>query len=299
MGPTHVSLVGHPNVGKYTLFNRLLGKNTAIVSPIAGTTRYRNEGRGHIGEIQFILCDTGGFEDPSKTKKSPTELLAPHHGSSLVSAMHFQIRQAIRNSDLIIMVVDAKEGITQDDIYLIRWVQANRGKPMISDDIYKRCLEDIKEKSGLDDYWGMNGIVLVANKSEGKGDIFEWGDGDLSWGSFLQDCLTLGVGYPVPISAEHNQGMGDLHNVMLPYALANGYHETRKQEFLNMCNQTNFLPDLKSDKTSLMDRDQAMVLSIVGKPNAGKSTLVNAIIGEERCIAGPVPGLTRDAIQVE
>jgi len=300
LAPIEVAVVGRPNVGKSTLFNRLIRKKEAIVSNVAGTTRDRKEGKGHIGEINFNLIDTGGFEDIIHGKKSPTELLAPEHGTSLVEAMHHQVQQAIQNAHVVLFLVDAREGVTNMDVDLARWVRRNRGPGFFDEATIKRITTRIETDYGVDDIWGKQGIVLIANKSEGKGDAFEWGNLDEVWANFIQECYKLGFGAPLPMSAEHNQGLGELHNALLPFAVAQAEQEKRLVE--NEPKELDPTAESNAEETDEENTDEnagKIVITFVGRPNVGKSTLMNAIVGEQRCITGPVPGLTRDAIQME
>jgi len=297
LAPISVALVGRPNVGKSTFFNRLVRKKEAIVSSVPGTTRDRKEGKAQLGEIEFTLTDTGGFEDLIRGSKSPTELLAPEHGSDLVRAMHFQVRQAVEKADVVMLIVDAKEGISTADIELARWVRRHRNNAVssLNSDLLEQAQAQIAEHTGLEEEFGKDGLILVANKAEGKGDAFDGDSDDHLWSLFMQECYSIGWGNPVPISAEHNHGLGDIHNALLPFAIAKA-SEFGASTFKDTMPKLR-VPVDKEDRTALIS--PVITMAIIGRPNVGKSTMLNKIVGEERCIAGPVPGLTRDAVHIE
>ncbi|GBG26473.1 GTPase Der [Hondaea fermentalgiana] len=302
----YATIVGRPNVGKSTIYNRLVKARDAIVSAVPGTTRDRKEGTAQLGALEFVLCDTGGFEDIAQRKrKRPTELLAPVHGPELVDAMHFQMSQAIHQADVVVMVVDAKEGITAEDVELARWVR-----------------RQVRSSHGIRDEAGKTlatGFVLLANKSEGRGEAFSWAsEGDHHWQSFLVDCFKLTFGEPVPISAEHGQGFSDIHNALLPFGIASGVrtqlaseaYAARKETLASSNNdaqdaeESDEIVTLEPETGAKLVRRmhenrEAIHIAIVGRPNVGKSTLVNEIVGQQRCIAGPMPGLTRDTVAID
>ncbi len=211
-----VVIVGRPNVGKSTLFNRLVGRRSAIVDAQPGVTRDRREGTGNIGPLRFRVVDTAGLEEAD--------------AGTIGERMRRQTDHALSHADVLLFVVDARAGLTPDDRHFARELR----------------------KSGLP-------VVLVANKAEGRA-------GD----SGFFDAFSLGLGDPVPISAEHGEGLGELHNALAAFA-----------------------PDDASDEVT---GEGPMRLAIVGRPNVGKSTLVNRLLGEDRMITGPEPGLTRDSI---
>jgi GTPase len=219
-----IAIVGRPNVGKSTLFNRLVGRRLALVDDRPGVTRDRREGEGWLGDIAFTVIDTAGFEQS-----------AP---DSLSGRMRAQTEVAIAQADAIFFLIDARAG------------------PLPAD----HAFADIARKSGKP-------IILVANKSEGTAGE----PGRL-------EAYALGLGEPVPISAEHDEGMSDLYaalRAVLP-------------------EQTAAPPaEVESDET------HPIRVAIVGRPNAGKSTLINRLIGKERLLTGPEAGITRDAIAVE
>jgi GTP-binding protein len=218
-----IAIIGRPNVGKSTLFNRLTGKRTALVSDIPGLTRDRREGEADLGGHPVTIVDTAGLEQAKR--------------GSIAERMRQQSEAAISSADLILFVVDAREGITSDDKSFGKLVRSS-GRP----------------------------VILVANKSEGR--AAEEG---------FYAAYELGFGEPTAISAEHGEGLGDL---VVEILSALGLKETYPE----------------GAEEPLPATSRPIRVAIVGRPNAGKSTLVNAILGEERMITGPEPGLTRDSI---
>lgn len=236
-GPV-VAIVGRPNVGKSTLFNRLTGSRAALVSDLPGLTRDRREGVADLGGgVEVLLVDTAGLEE------------AP--SGSIADRMRKQSEKAIVEADLILFVVDARAGVTPSDTAFSR-IARNSGKP----------------------------VILVANKAEGhKGT-----DG-------FYDAFALGFGDPLAISAEHGEGIGDLTaeiaealGLRLPVA------KRRSRRGDTDANSDEGADDAPAEKS------KPVRVAIVGRPNAGKSTLVNALLGEDRMITGPEPGLTRDSV---
>jgi GTP-binding protein len=215
-----LAIVGRPNVGKSTLFNRLAGKKLAIVDDQPGVTRDRRFAMGRLGDLDLELIDTAGFEDVSD--------------ESLESRMRQQTIRAIEEADVALFVVDAREGVT----------------PL--DEVFAEILRKHDKP-----------VVLAANKAEGR-------QGDTG----VIEAFGLGLGEPVPISAEHGEGMADLFAAIAAVA-----------------------PD--EDAFDDDDSDKPVRIAIVGRPNAGKSTLVNRLIGEDRLLTGPEAGITRDAIPVD
>lgn len=222
-----VIIIGRPNVGKSTLFNRLVGKKLALVDDQPGVTRDRRWGEAELLGLEFAIVDTAGWEDQD--------------AESLPGRMRAQTEVSLKGADVALFVIDARAGITPLDEEIARWL---RGQNVP--------------------------VVLVANKAEGKA-----GDGGLF------DSYALGFGDPVPLSAEHGQGMGDLFEALLP--LIEG-HEARAAQ------------DDESDED---DPAAPLKLAIVGRPNAGKSTLINRLLGEDRLLTGPEAGITRDSIAVD
>ena len=271
LAPFEAVLVGRPNCGKSAIFNRLVKKNEAIVSPIAGTTRDRKEGKARLGELEFSVVDTGGLEDVK---------------GEISEAAQIQTKYAIEESDAIIFCVDAKTGVTRDDEHFARFV--------------RKFLT--KEKSA----------ILLANKTEGKMSTLP------GWEDFINDCMRLGMGYPVAFSAVHGEGLSDLHDALLPVAkkkkqqlmsdialqqqqqqqddqikVENGIANVSEQQLV-VGSENDHLFDPEPETDSFPE----VKITILGRPNAGKSTLLNTIVGSERVVVGPTPGLTRDATEV-
>ena len=213
-----VAILGRPNVGKSTLFNRLVGRKIALVDDQPGVTRDRREGEAKLGDLRFRLFDTAGLDDVK--------------GESLEARMSAQAETAVDDSDVVLFVVDSRVGITPTDREFAERVR-RRGKP----------------------------VVLVANKAEGRGQNHG-----------VLEAYELGFGEPLPISAEHGEGLDYLYEALLPY--------------------TEEKPETEGEERG----DGPLRLAIIGQPNAGKSTLVNVILGEERMLTGPEAGITRDAI---
>jgi GTP-binding protein len=240
-----VAIVGRPNVGKSTLFNRLTGRRTALVSDMPGLTRDRREGEAMLDHHAVTLVDTAGLEEG-----------AP---GSISARMREQSEAAIKTADLILFVIDSRDGVTASDEVFAR-VARSSGKP----------------------------VILVANKSEGRAGR----DG-------FYEAFQLGLGDPVPISAEHGEGLGDLvTEAMAALGLEPAKRETVKRRRRE--EQAEPPAEAEAAEVEAGDADPAsrrpIRVAIVGRPNAGKSTLVNALLGEDRMITGPEPGLTRDSI---
>jgi GTPase len=234
--PPIVAIVGRPNVGKSTLYNRLTGSRAALVSDIPGLTRDRREGVADLGGgVEVRLVDTAGLEE------------AP--SGSIADRMRKQSEKAIADADLILFVVDARAGVTPSDTAFARLTR-NSGKP----------------------------VVLVANKAEGhKGT-----DG-------FYDAFSLGFGDPLAISAEHGEGIGDL-TVEIAGALGLKLPQPKRRS------RDKDAPFEEEEEETARESKKPVRVAIVGRPNAGKSTLVNALLGEDRMITGPEPGLTRDSV---
>jgi GTPase len=218
-----VAILGRPNVGKSTLFNRLVGSRRALVDDTPGVTRDRREGEGRIADLEFRAIDTAGLEDA-----------AP---ASLAGRMLAQTERALDDADVALLVIDAREGLTEADQHFAGWLRRS-GKP----------------------------VVVIANKTEGRATF-----------PGVCEAYRLGLGDPVPISAEHGEGLAELYERLAPFARGRS------------------LPRGIAAAVPL----KPLQLAIVGRPNVGKSTLVNRLIGEERLLTGPEAGITRDAIAVE
>ncbi|CAB3729491.1 ribosome biogenesis GTPase Der [Achromobacter piechaudii] len=224
-----VALVGRPNVGKSTLFNRLTRSRAALVADFSGLTRDRHYGEGRVGEIPFIAIDTGGFEPVAK--------------DGILLEMARQTRQAIAEADVVVFLVDARAGLNAHDHEIAQLLRKS----------------------------GQQRVLLAVNKAEGMG-----------LGPAISEFHELGLGQPYPISAAHGDGIVDLIELALkdlaePPAEAEPFEEGEGD----------------------LEHDHRIKLAIVGRPNVGKSTLINTLMGEERVIAFDLPGTTRDAIEID
>ncbi|MFT3965654.1 MAG: ribosome biogenesis GTPase Der [Sphingobium sp.] len=219
-----IAIVGRPNVGKSTLFNRLVGKKLALVDDLPGVTRDRREGEADLLGLKFRVVDTAGFEEDD--------------AQTLPGRMRAQTEAAVRDADAALFMIDARAGLTPLDEHIARWLRE-----------------------------GDTPVVLVANKAEGR--AAEPG---------ILEAFALGFGEPVALSAEHGQGMADLFQAIREYV-------EREEE--------------EEETAEGRNDDGPLKLAIVGRPNAGKSTLVNRILGEDRLITGPEAGITRDSISVD
>jgi len=240
-----IAVIGRPNVGKSTLFNRLVGRKLALVDDTPGVTRDRRVHEAKLFDLRFAVIDTAGFEEA---------------GSGLAGRMRAQTEIAIRDADLIFFVMDAKAGVLPDD----------------------RAFADIVRRSGKP-------VVLVANKAESRG----------SDAGFLE-AWELGLGEPVPISAEHGQGLTDLRDAVIE-ALGEARAFGEDQDALPPPSGAAGGEDIADPDAEepAYDESKPLQIAVVGRPNAGKSTLVNALVGEDRLLTGPEAGITRDAISVD
>jgi GTP-binding protein len=238
-----VAIVGRPNVGKSTLFNRLCGTASAIVSEIPGTTRDRKMSRGYLAGVPMDLVDTGGIDD----RGAVTIDIKKQVDSSLLSA------------DVVLFLVDARSGITGVDESIAKWIRKKKG-----------LMNKADADKDID-------IVVVANKTEG---------GVLSDKVLMtvDDALRFGLGDPVLISATHGDGLADLADVLIETVKKRGYA-------LDKVDKTN--------ESEMTLEERTIQLAIMGRPNVGKSTLLNGFVGSDRVITGPTAGLTRDSIAVE
>ncbi|GGH18037.1 GTPase Der [Alsobacter metallidurans] len=228
-----VAIIGRPNVGKSTLFNRLVGKKLALVDDQPGVTRDRREGEARLGDLTFTAIDTAGLEDAD--------------GASLAGRMRQQTEAAIQDADAIIFVIDARAGVTPIDRHFAGLVR-RAGKP----------------------------VVLLANKAESR-----------AVGLQTYEAFGLGLGDPVPISAEHGEGLSDFYDALLQ---ALPEHTALPEE--------PFEDEERDGDEEGDDVVRPLRIAIVGRPNAGKSTLINRLLGEERLLVGPEAGITRDSIGI-
>ena len=219
-----IAIVGRPNVGKSTLFNRLVGRRLALVDDLPGVTRDRREADATMGDLSFRVIDTAGLEEA-----------AP---ASLETRMRRQTEAAIAGADLILFLIDARAGVTPADEHFAAIVRAS-GRP----------------------------VALLANKAESR-----------AADTGVLEAYSLGFGEPIPVSAEHGIGMPDIYDALRAAMTAEGE---------------------PGSGASLDGERKPVGVAIIGQPNAGKSTLVNRLIGEERMLTGPEAGITRDAIAVE
>jgi GTP-binding protein len=217
--PMTVAIIGRPNVGKSTLFNRLVGKRLALVDDLPGVTRDRREGEGHIGGLEFRVIDTAGLEEA--------------FDDSLEARMRQQTEAALDEADIALMMVDARSGVTPMDKHFSDWLRSHPTP-----------------------------VVLLANKCEGKA-------GEAG----RLEAYELGLGEPIGISAEHGEGLVDLADALEANA-----------------------PDEPKGEND--EGEKPLMLAVVGRPNAGKSTLINRMIGQDRLLTGPEAGITRDAISI-
>ncbi|PXX46715.1 ribosome biogenesis GTPase Der [Undibacterium pigrum] len=217
-----IALIGRPNVGKSTLFNRLTRSRDALVADLPGLTRDRHYGEGRVGERPFLVIDTGGFEPVAK--------------EGIMHEMAKQTKQAVAEADVVVFIVDGRQGLTPHD----------------------KTITDFLRKSG-------RSVMLVVNKAEG-----------MKYTSVTADFYELGMGDPYVISAAHGDGVADLVEEMVDIAFAQRPAEVEEPE----------------------SNVRGIKIAIVGRPNVGKSTLVNTLLGEERVIAFDMPGTTRDSIEI-
>lgn len=244
-----VAIIGRPNVGKSTLFNRLAGRKLALVDDTPGVTRDRRVHPAKLYDLAFDVIDTAGFED------------AP--ASTLPGRMRAQTEIAITEADLIFFLIDAKAGLMPDD----------------------KTFAEVVRKSGKP-------VVLVANKAEARG----------AQGGMLEGW-ELGLGEPIPVSAEHGQGLPDLRDAVIE-ALGEerAFGEDEEDDDEIAASEVLIgedIADPEAEEVPAYDETKPLRIAVVGRPNAGKSTLINALIGEERLLTGPEAGITRDSISVD
>jgi GTPase len=241
--PPTIAIIGRPNVGKSTLFNRLTGRQTALVSDLPGLTRDRRQGEAELGPHQVVLIDTAGLEEAA--------------AGSIQARMREQSEQAIAEAELILFVIDARDGVTP------------------ADDVFARVVRSAGRPS-----------ILVANKCEGRAGQ----DG-------FYEAFELGLGAPIPVSAEHGEGIGELISDMMAALGLQEETRTRERGRRRGADKEANRKEQEARRQRVLDRP--LRVTIVGRPNAGKSTLVNALIGEDRMITGPEPGLTRDSVSTD
>ena len=229
------AIIGRPNVGKSTLFNRLIGQRIALVDDQPGVTRDRREGLARIADIEFNVFDTAGFDEAKK--------------GSLEARMSAQAEEAARLSDHIFFIIDARTGVTPVDQLFAEKIR-KLGKP----------------------------VTVLANKAETR-----------AVAQSATEAFSLGLGEPFPISAEHGEGLEHIYGVMHPLVTADLKANPVPEEAET---EEPFDPDYEGPEKPL----KPLKLAIIGQPNAGKSTLVNALLGEDRMLTGPEAGITRDAI---
>jgi GTPase len=225
-----IAIIGRPNVGKSTLFNRLVGQKLALVDDEPGVTRDRREGEARLGDLQFTIIDTAGLDEGVR--------------GSLTARMQEQTETAIELADALMFVVDARAGLTPTD----------------------RAFADFARRANKP-------VVLVANKSEGK-------HGDAG----ALEAYALGLGDPVQISAEHGEGLSELYEALRALMPEDAEDDETQEE---------------GEETEEDVAMRPIRVAIVGRPNAGKSTLINHLVGEERLLTSPEAGTTRDSIAVE
>ncbi len=235
-----VAIVGRPNVGKSTLFNRLVGRKLALVDDQPGVTRDLREGAARLGDLRFTVIDTAGLEDATD--------------ESLQGRMRRLTERAVGMADVCLFVLDARAGVTAAD----------------------QMFADILRKKNAH-------VILAVNKAEGHA-------GDQG----AMDAYALGLGEPLRISAEHGEGMDDLYRVLQPLADAFDVRDAADEPEVNVI----VTDDTAEDGPRVPTREKPLQIAVIGRPNAGKSTLINTILGEDRLLTGPEAGITRDAISL-
>ena len=234
-----LAIVGRPNVGKSTLFNRLVGKKLALVDDQPGVTRDLREGQGRIADIRFTVIDSAGLEDATD--------------DSLQGRMRRLTERAVEMADVCLFMIDARAGLLPAD----------------------EVFADILRKKNAN-------VILAANKAEGK-----------AADATILEAFALGLGEPIRLSAEHGEGMGELMDRLRPLS-----EEFEERAAADAPETDVDVGDEDEDAPRVLTKAKPLQIAVVGRPNAGKSTLINQIIGEERLLTGPEAGITRDAISV-
>jgi GTP-binding protein len=238
--PTHkVAIVGRPNVGKSTLFNRLVGKRRAIVDDTPGVTRDVREGEGRLGDLAFILLDTAGWETKG--------------GEVLEARMRRFTERAVEAVDVVLFLIDARAGVLPLDQAFASWLRKRKAK-----------------------------VILVANKCEGR-----------AGATGLAEAHAFGLGPPIPVSAEHGEGLSDLHEALAKHIPPIDPDAEDEDD------EPTEVSEKHAEAAAAAAARRPLLMAIVGRPNVGKSTLLNRLVGEERMLTGPEAGITRDAIRVE
>ncbi len=243
-----LAIVGRPNVGKSTLFNRLVGKRLALVDDQPGVTRDLREGAARLGDLRFTVIDTAGLEDATD--------------DSLQGRMRRLTERAVDMADVCLFMIDARTGLTPTD-------------EMFADILRKRSAH----------------VILAANKAEGA-----------AADAGVIEAYSLGLGEPVRLSAEHGEGLNDLYSQLMP--IADALEDQTAQDMpetdvaVSDDDDTPGAEDEISQGPVLPTADKPLQVAVVGRPNAGKSTLINKILGEDRLLTGPEAGITRDAISL-
>lgn len=242
-----VAIIGRPNVGKSTLFNRLVGKRLALVDDTPGVTRDRRPGDARLGDLRFTIVDTAGLEDADN--------------ASLEGRMRRQTEEAIAEADAVLFVIDARAGVTPLDAHFA----------------------DVARKT-------TRPVILLANKAEGR-----------AGESGLFESYSLGLGEPIAISAEHGEGLADLYDALKPHVDRVNEEEEAQQSFDEARTSLDVDEDgeMVEEDEPVGTSDRPLRVAIVGRPNAGKSTLINTMLGEDRMLTGPEAGITRDSISVD
>ena len=239
-----LAIVGRPNVGKSTLFNRLVGKRLALVDDQPGVTRDLREGEARLGDLRFTVIDTAGLENATD--------------ESLPARMRRLTERAVDMADVCLFLVDARAGILPDD---------------------QVFAEILRKRSAH--------VIVAANKAEGR-----------AADSGVIEAYGLGLGEPIRMSAEHGEGLNDLYSMLLPLSDAFAARAEADAPETDVDLTEAEAEEAEPGVRMVPTKDKPLQIAVVGRPNAGKSTLINAIIGEERLLTGPEAGITRDAISV-